>query len=145
MQYTGLQDYPHIEGKFITCTCPSKFVLNGPCASVCTENRKWEADPGQVECVLGDYKWCYMHTSMDNGHYRWSWLWNTCIYWQKYHSQLQLYFGECCFNIDLWKRHALHANEQILHVTCHSIGSWIPDPAQFTCSSYVTVPSGAET
>ena len=24
---------------------------------------------------------------------------------------------------------------QALNVTCHSSGSWIPDPAQFTCSS----------
>ena len=26
-------------------------------------------------------------------------------------------------------------DEQALIVTCHSSGSWIPDPAQFTCSS----------
>ena len=25
-------------------------------------------------------------------------------------------------------------NEEILSVTCHSSGNWIPDPAQFTCS-----------
>ena len=24
--------------------------------------------------------------------------------------------------------------KQIITVTCHSSGSWIPDPAQFTCS-----------
>ena len=35
-------------------------------------------------------------------------------------------------------------HEQILSVTCHSNGSWIPDPAGFTCSSHesTTVPSG---
>ena len=26
-------------------------------------------------------------------------------------------------------------SEQILHVTCHRNGSWIPDPTQFTCAS----------
>ena len=25
--------------------------------------------------------------------------------------------------------------EQVFHVTCHSNGSWIPNPADFTCSS----------
>ena len=33
-------------------------------------------------------------------------------------------------------------DEQILHVTCHSNGSWIPDPDQVTCSSFTTVPPG---
>ena len=32
-----------------------------------------------------------------------------------------------------------------LSVTCHSSGNWIPNPAQFTCSPYTTVPSGTET
>ena len=36
-------------------------------------------------------------------------------------------------------------DEQILHLTCHSNGSWIPDPAQFTCSSFTTMPTGAIT
>ena len=36
-------------------------------------------------------------------------------------------------------------DEQVIHVTCHSNGSWIPDPAQFTCSSFTTVPTGAIT
>ena len=26
-------------------------------------------------------------------------------------------------------------DEQILHVTCHSNGTWIPDPDQFNCLS----------
>ena len=30
--------------------------------------------------------------------------------------------------------------EQILNVICHSSGSWIPDPADFTCSP--TAPPG---
>jgi hypothetical protein len=34
-------------------------------------------------------------------------------------------------------------DEQILSVTCHSSGYWIPDPAQFTCSKFTTVPSAA--
>ena len=38
----------------------------------------------------------------------------------------------------------ISADERILHVTCQSNGSWIPDPAQFTCSSFTTVPSGTE-
>ena len=29
-------------------------------------------------------------------------------------------------------------DEQTLSVTCHSSGSWIPDPAQFTCSLSTT-------
>ena len=33
-------------------------------------------------------------------------------------------------------------DEQTLNVTCHSSGSWIPDPAQFTCSPFTTVPQG---
>ena len=36
--------------------------------------------------------------------------------------------------------------KEILSVTCHSNGNWIPDPAKFTCSSFttvaVTLPSG---
>ena len=48
---TGSQDNPTIEGQFITYTCPHGFVLTGPNASVCTENREWEPDPGQVECI----------------------------------------------------------------------------------------------
>jgi hypothetical protein len=35
-------------------------------------------------------------------------------------------------------------DEQILSVLCHSSGNWIPDPAQFTCSEFTTVPSGTE-
>ena len=34
-------------------------------------------------------------------------------------------------------------DKQTLSVTCHSNGSWIPDPADFTCSSFTTVPSGS--
>ena len=32
----------------------------------------------------------------------------------------------------------------ILHVTCHSNGSWIPNPADFikSCSSFTTAPPG---
>ena len=33
-------------------------------------------------------------------------------------------------------------DEQILNVTCHSNGNWIPDPAEFTCSSFTTTPPG---
>ena len=35
-------------------------------------------------------------------------------------------------------------DEQILLVMCHSNGGWIPDPAQFTCASFTTVPPGTE-
>ena len=35
-------------------------------------------------------------------------------------------------------------DEEIVNVTCHSSGNWIPDPAQFTCSPPTTVPSGTE-
>ena len=48
---SGSQDSPPIEGQFITYTCPTGFILTGPNASVCTGNREWEPDPGQVECI----------------------------------------------------------------------------------------------
>ena len=35
-------------------------------------------------------------------------------------------------------------DEEILSVTCHSNGSWIPNPADFTCSLFTTVPPGTE-
>ena len=35
-------------------------------------------------------------------------------------------------------------DEQIFIMTCHSNGNWIPDPADFTCSSFITVPPGNE-
>ena len=37
------------------------------------------------------------------------------------------------------------ADKPVLNVTCHINGSWIPNPAQFTCSPFATVPSGEET
>ena len=45
------QDSPPIEGQFITYTCPPGFIRTGPNASVCTGNREWEPDPGQVDCI----------------------------------------------------------------------------------------------
>jgi hypothetical protein len=50
----GSQEIPHREGQFITYTCPPGFVLNGPNASVCSGNRRWEPDPGEVDCI-GSY------------------------------------------------------------------------------------------
>ena len=47
-------DNPPIEGQFITYICPTGYVRMGPNASVCTGNREWEPDPGQVECI-GNY------------------------------------------------------------------------------------------
>ena len=32
--------------------------------------------------------------------------------------------------------------EQMVIVTCHSSGNWIPDPTQFTCSPFTTESSG---
>ena len=51
---TGPHDNPHIEGQFITYTCPPGFALNGSNASVCTGNGKWDPDPREVDCI-GDY------------------------------------------------------------------------------------------
>jgi hypothetical protein len=51
---TGSQDNSHIEGQFITYTCPTGFVLTGPNASACTGNGRWEPDPREVDCI-GDY------------------------------------------------------------------------------------------
>ena len=31
-------------------------------------------------------------------------------------------------------------DEEILYVTCHSSGNWIPDPTQFSCLPPTTVP-----
>ena len=33
-------------------------------------------------------------------------------------------------------------DEQILSVTCHSNGNWIPNPNELTCSSVTTAPPG---
>ena len=33
-------------------------------------------------------------------------------------------------------------DEQVLIVMCHRNGNWIPDPAEFTCLSFTTVPPG---
>ena len=40
--------------------------------------------------------------------------------------------------------HMNTTNDQVLHVTCHSSGNWIPDPANFTCVLFTTsaVPPG---
>ena len=49
---TGSQDnYPFMEGQFITYTCHPGFILTGPNMSICTGNREWEPDPGQVDCI----------------------------------------------------------------------------------------------
>ena len=50
---SGSQEIPYREGQFITYTCPHGFVLTGPNASVCTGNREWEPDPGELDC-MGD-------------------------------------------------------------------------------------------
>ena len=44
-------DVPKIEGQSIAYTCPLGFILIGPSASVCTGNREWEPDPGEVDCI----------------------------------------------------------------------------------------------
>ena len=44
-------DSPPVKGQFITYTCPPGFILTGPNVSVCTGNREWEPDPGEVECI----------------------------------------------------------------------------------------------
>ena len=35
----------------------------------------------------------------------------------------------------------INTTDEILHVICDSSGNWIPDPAQFTCTPFTTVPS----
>ena len=52
---SGSQDSPPIEGQLITYTCPTGFILTGLNASVCTGNREWEPDPGQVDCIGNNY------------------------------------------------------------------------------------------
>ena len=51
---SGSQEIPHIEGQFITYTCPTGFILTGPNMSRCMGNREWEPDPGEVDCI-GNY------------------------------------------------------------------------------------------
>jgi hypothetical protein len=49
---SGSQDsHPLIEGQFITYICPPGFNLTGPNMSVCMENREWEPDPREVNCI----------------------------------------------------------------------------------------------
>ena len=43
---------------------------------------------------------------------------------------------------DISSMHMNTTYEQFLNVTCHSNGNWIPDPAEFACLSFTTVPSG---
>ena len=33
-------------------------------------------------------------------------------------------------------------DEKVLNVTCHSNGNWIPNPAEFTCSSFAPTQPG---
>ena len=44
----------------------------------------------------------------------------------------------------LTKSYENDTDEEILSVTFHSSGNWIPNPAQFTCSEFTTVPPGTE-
>ena len=34
--------------------------------------------------------------------------------------------------------------DEVLNATCNSSGKWIPDPTQFTCLLFTTVPPGTE-
>jgi hypothetical protein len=60
----GSQHSPPIEGQFITYTCPPGFILTGPNMSVCTGNREWEPDPGEVDCIgntISSTIQCHVH------------------------------------------------------------------------------------
>ena len=52
--------------------------------------------------------------------------------------------GSVLINIDLWNEisNMNATDEQVLKVTYHSNGHWIPDPAQFPCSLSTTPLSG---
>ena len=41
---------PALVGANVTFACLSGLVLTGPNVSTCTENRKWEPDPRNLEC-----------------------------------------------------------------------------------------------
>ena len=45
------QNQPRLEGQYITYTCPPGRILTGPSVSVCTGNREWEPDPGELACI----------------------------------------------------------------------------------------------
>ena len=166
---SGSQDnHPLTEGQFITYTCPTGFILSGPNMSVCTGNREWEPDPGQVDCI-GDI---IIHAQC----YRDFWLDITCLlynYRYCYDNNIVYIFkhaADC--GVPTMDRNVMFnnsistlegsiltltcENEKFLNstnettlmitVTCHSNRSWIPNPAEFTCSdssvSTVTVSPG---
>ena len=126
------QVIPHMEGQFITYTCPPGFVLSGPNASICTRNGEWEPDPGQVDCI-GD--------NADNGAISWTIIIHIIV----------IHAADCGVpivdkNATLIYTSTLEGSKSVLLlicesdiisqtviVTCHSSGNWIPDPAQFTC------------
>jgi hypothetical protein len=41
---------PALEGRTVSFSCPSGFVLNGPDSATCTGNREWEPDPRGIMC-----------------------------------------------------------------------------------------------
>ena len=140
---SGSQDSPPIEEQFITYTCPPGFILIGPNTSVCMGNREWEPDPGQVDCI-GKYLLIIV-TPNHNNH----WLCHTADCGSlpedrnlklNYNSTLEgsVLTLTCENEISLNS-----TNETILSVTCHSNGSWIPNPADFiqSCSLFGTTAS----
>ena len=164
----GSQIIPHLEGQFITYTCPPGFNLTGPNASVCTGNGEWEPNPGKVDCIgsimmpiLRDtIIVCTRHNNL-----RLSYLIKmvSCIYallipvlnyhtadcgvplvdrnvMLNYSSTLEGFILTltCQNEIDILHISSNATNEQILSVICHSSGNWIPDPTQFNCSSSTT-------
>ena len=58
-------------------------------------------------------------------------------------AKLQFYSGGGVLTLTCPENDTI-ADEQVLNVTCNSNGKWIPDPAQFTCSSFTSVPPGTD-
>jgi hypothetical protein len=135
---SGSQVTPHREGQFITFTCPHGFVLTGPNTSVCTGNGRWEPDPGEVDCI-GGYA--------NNGVLCIGCIRNAadCGVPQLDRNVTLNYISTLEGSVVILTcENNTATDEQILYVTCQRSGNWIPDPTQFTCSEFTTVPSGTE-
>ena len=48
--FVNTVDFIPVEGSTVVFSCPPGFELIGPDTAICTENGKWEPDPGALIC-----------------------------------------------------------------------------------------------